>query len=81
LCLCILNGGGSLCVWRRRGLVLRPSLPTYLNPSPRITPNPISKTSDLFKAGKGPDPKVAKVERAKSNLDSEMDAYWEAKNK
>lgn len=37
--------------------------------------------TDLFKAGKGPDPKLARAERAKSNLDAEMDAYWEAKNK
>lgn len=36
---------------------------------------------DLFKAGKGPDPKLAKTERAKTSLDDEMDAYWEARNK
>ncbi|KAM3575800.1 hypothetical protein VYU27_002287 [Nannochloropsis oceanica] len=34
-----------------------------------------------FKAGKGPDPKIAQAERKKASLDTEMDSYWEAKNK
>ena len=34
-----------------------------------------------FKAGKGPDPKIAQAERKKASLDTEMDSYWESKNK
>jgi len=34
-----------------------------------------------FKAGKGPDPKIVQAERKKASLDTEMDSYWEAKNK
>ncbi len=78
----------NVCGWMRGGF-FSPCLSACLHRSwlpnkpqstnSRLPPPP--PHTDLFKAGKGPDPKVAKAERAKSNLDTEMDAYWEAKKK
>lgn len=72
--------GGAFFLLACLPACIDPGCPTNPNQPTHDSPPPPPHT-DLFKAGKGPDPKVAKAERAKSNLDTEMDAYWEAKKK